>query len=192
MKIGILAGSLMALAVSAPAWADARADVMQAFEKAMAEDGYRVRMAGEAGGKAHQSTLDMQPPDRFHLRSPESEVIVLPGATWMNAAGQWMKLPMDMSGMIRSMTLSAVRDAADTMQDVQKTGSESVNGCESGVYTYRAKGEALGFKADADVTVWICESNGLPVRVISLDAARKARTVLDYDYDTEIRIQAPN
>lgn len=192
MKMRFLAVALLSASVASPVLADARADVMQAYEKAMAQDAYRVQMTSEHRGQSTKTTVDVQPPDRFHMRSPETEVIVLPGATWMNNAGQWMKLPMDMSSMIRGMTLTAMRDGANAMQDVQRIGSEAVNGCESTAYSYRAQGEAMGIKAEADVTMWVCDATGLPVRMISSDTKSKTRTVLDYDYESAIDIRPPN
>jgi Ni/Co efflux regulator RcnB len=117
--------SLMAvlLVAAGTVQADAREEVMQAYEKAMAEESYRVQSRSEHRGRTQQSTIDIQPPDRFHMRSPESEVIVLPGGTWMNQGGQWMKLPMDMSSMIKGLTLSAMRDGANSVQDVREIGS---------------------------------------------------------------------
>lgn len=186
------AAILFSLAFAPSAFADARDAVMQAFEKAMADGSYRAQMTSEYRGKQQQSTLQMQGPDRFHMKNADTEVIVLPGGTWMNAGGQWMKLPMDMSQMIRGMTVTAMRDGANLMKDVKQLGSENVNGCDATLYAYRADGKVMGFKSEADVTVAICGSSGLPVRVISTDLKGKSRTVIDYDYDAPVDIRAPN
>ncbi|MCI1730419.1 MAG: hypothetical protein LKM32_13880 [Chiayiivirga sp.] len=186
--------SLMAvlLVAAGTVQADAREEVMQAYEKAMAEESYRVQSRSEHRGRTQQSTIDIQPPDRFHMRSPESEVIVLPGGTWMNQGGQWMKLPMDMSSMIKSLTLSAMRDGANSVQDVREIGSGSVNGCDATTYAYRAEAKVMGVAAAADVELSICSTSGLPTRVVSTDSKSKSRSVIDYDFDAAIDIRAPN
>ena len=90
MKTTPLLTIALALAVAGPAQADPRADVMSAFEKAMAQTSYRAQSTTDVGGQPQTSTIDVQTPDRFHMRGPGSEVIVLPAGSWMNQGGQWM------------------------------------------------------------------------------------------------------
>ena len=105
--------------LSSQALADARGDVLAAFEAAMAKQAYRAVSVSEHKGKPFESEIQVQLPGSFHIKSAESEVIVLPSGTWMNAGGQWMKLPMDMSKMIQGISLQAMQDGAKLVQDVR-------------------------------------------------------------------------
>jgi hypothetical protein len=174
---------------AADARADARADVFAAFEKAMARQSYRTVATTDTGGRSITTTIDVQLPASFHMKNPDVEVIVLPGATWMNQGGQWMKLPMDMSAMVKNMTVQAMKESAGLVQDVTEEGSETIDGCDATLYRYRTAGKVMGIQADADVQLAICD--GLPVRAITSDKG-KNRTVVSYDYDAKVDIKAPN
>lgn len=172
--------------------ADARAEVLAAFEKAQAHKSYRVVSTTELEGKPVVTTIDVQLPASFHMKNPDTEMIVLPGATWMNQGGQWMRLPMDMSGMVKNMTLQAMREGADLVKSVEETGQETVEGCASSLYKYRTEGRVMGIDATADVQLAVCDSTGLPVRAISEDAKGRGRTVITYDYEAAVDIRPPN
>jgi hypothetical protein len=191
-SITILAVALAASIATSPAHADPRGDVMAAFEQAMAQKSYRATSTSQVRGQAMTSTIQAQPPDRFHMSSPESEVIVVPGGSWMKQGDQWMKLPMDMSAMIKGMTLAAMKDSANLVQDVKELDSADVNGCDSKTYAYHSSGEMMGVSVEAEVEVAICGETGLPVRITSVDTKQKTRTVVDYDYAAAVNIQAPN
>jgi hypothetical protein len=179
-------------ALSSQALADARGEVMAAFEAAMAKKSYRAVSVSEHRGKSFESQIQVQLPGSFHIKSPESEVIVLPSGTWMNAGGQWMKLPMDMSKMIQGISLTAMKEGANLVQDVRELPDAEVAGCASSQYAYRTSGEVMGIKADADVEIAICDDTGLPVRIISTDIKGKSRTTITYDYEAPVDIRAPN
>ena len=188
-RLTLLAVALAA-AAAGPAHADARGEVLAAFEKAMQRASYRVVSNTTSGGREMRSTIDVQLPASFHMKNPDTEVIVLPGATWMNQGGQWMKLPMDMSSMLKGMTLKAMREGADSLQDVRVVGNETIDGCESTKYAYRSEGKVMGVQTDADLQVAVCKDSGLPVRAVS-DDGKGNRSVIEYDYDAEIDIRPP-
>lgn len=180
---------LAAGGIALDAHADARADLLAAYEKAMAETSYRVVTTTEVKGKPVQTTIDVQLPASFHMRNPDVEMIVLPGTTWMKQGGQWMKMPMDMSSMVKAMTLQAMKDGVNLIKDVREKGTETIDGCESTTYAYRTEGKIMGIEANADSEVSICETTGLPVRAVSDDG--KHRTEIAYDYETEVDIRPP-
>lgn len=178
--------------LSSQAQADARADLMAAFEAAMAKQAYRAVSVSEYKGKTLESQIQVQLPGSFHIKSPESEVIVLPSGTWMNAGGQWMKLPMDMSKMIQGISLKAMKEGADLVQDVRELPDATVEGCAASNYAYRTSGKVMGINADAEVEIAICDDTGLPIRIVSADPKGKSRTTITYDYESPVDIRAPN
>lgn len=186
----IVAGLVLAL-WGAQAAAGPREDVMAAFEKAMARDAYRATSTTDADGSTVETLISFRKPGSFHMRNPQTEVIVLPEGTWMKSGGEWMQLPMDMSSMIQGMTLTAMKQAASLIQQVEARGSEAVAGCDSTLYAYRTEGKVMGINASADVELAVCDDTGLPIRVVSSDPRTQARTTLVYDYDTPVEIRAP-
>lgn len=180
------------LGANGAAFADARGEVFAAFDAAMAKSSYRAVSVSEYKGRTTESVIQVQPPGSFHMKSPDTEVIVLPAGTWMNAGGQWMKMPMDMSKMLQGISLQAMKDGASLVQDVQELPAASIDGCTTSNYAYRTSGKVLGIRADADVELSVCDDNGLPVRLVSTDPKRKSRTTITYDYDAPVDIRAPN
>ena len=180
------------LGASTHALADARDEVMAAFEATMAKKSYRAISVSEYKGRSMQSVIQVQLPGSFHIKSDESEVIVLPAGTWMNAGGQWMKLPMDMSKMIQGVSLQAMKDGASLVQSVSELPDSVIEGCAASNYAYSTSGKVMGIQADADVELSICDETGLPIRVVSADPKGKTRTTITYDYEAPVEIRAPN
>lgn len=185
----LLAVALL-LSIAAPALADDRDALIAAFSKAFAKGSFRAEMQTEVDGKPISTRTDVQWPDRFHMRMPEMEVIILPEGTWMNAAGvgQWMPVPMDMSGMIKRFSKQGLDEGLASLKEVSRTGSAEVAGCTSTLYRYRTAGEFLGTARDAVAEAAICDATGLPVRVVT--EGDEPVTVL-YDFATPIDIQPP-
>jgi hypothetical protein len=173
------------------AHADAREDVHAAFEKAMAKSSYVANSVTDAGGRTVESRIEVQLPSSFHMKNADAEIIVVPGGSWMNQGGQWMKLPMDMSAMLKNATLAAMTEGAKLVKDVSETGTETVEGCEATNYAYKTEGRIMGVNVAAKVQLSVCNDSGLPVRVISEDLKGQGRTTVVYDYDAAVDIRAP-
>ncbi len=171
------------------AHADAKGDVLAAYEKAYAKGRYIATMTGESRGKQQRSTVRVQLPDRFHIIVDENETIVLPGAAYMKMGAQWMQLPMDMSQMVKNVSMDAYKNGVDMVQEVREIGSRNVAGCDSALYAYRVDGKAMGMRSEADVELAVCKASGLPVQVVSSE--KKNRSTVDFDYDTPFEIKRP-
>lgn len=191
MKSAASASLLCLSLVSTAVLADPRDEVIAAFDAALAKQAYHVTTITQVRGKDYATRVAVELPGSFHMTSPDSETIVLPRGTWMKMNGEWMKLPMDMSKMVRNLTFEAMKNGERYVQEVEATGSESVLGCDSRNYRYRTDGEVMGFKAKSTVDLSVCGETGLPIRLISTDAKGKSRTELQYDFTTPVSIQAP-
>lgn len=174
----------------APALADAREDLVAAFHKAMSKGHYTAQVLTEAKGRPYQSRVAVIFPDRFHLRTPDSEMVILPEGTWMQAGGQWMKVPMDMSRMIRSYSKEAMENGMAGIREVRVEGSEEVEGCLADLYHYEASGEFMGVKSASRLVAAVCRDSGLPVRLVSTGERGEKVTIL-YDFDSEVTIRPP-
>src|SRR5690606_33276338 len=69
--------------VAAQAHADARGDVIAAYDKAFAKGRSIATVTGDSRGKQQRTTVRVQLPDSFHIIVDANETIVLPGATYM-------------------------------------------------------------------------------------------------------------
>ena len=192
MKHSTIALALCAVFASGAAQADPRAEVMAAFEKMMDDGSYHMRMSADTRNGVVSNEMQVQLPDRFHMKNEGGEFIVLPSGTWMNAGGQWMKMPMNMSQMIAGYSTEAMEKGMAAIQDVQYLGEESVEGCDSKHYSYNARGEFMGIKSDSQTEVWVCGDNGLPVRMVSSERGKDDKVTITYDWDKPVDIRAPN
>lgn len=175
-----LALCVIALALPSLALADARQELISAFGKAFDREAYRIEVdsPGQRGGQAQ---IDVQLPDRFHMRSEEGEFIIHPQGTWAKHGGQWMKMPMDMSAMVASYAQPSREEAEAQLTEVERVGEEEVRGCASTLYRYRNE--------DGTAIAAVCRATGYPTRIQT--EGREAVT-LYYDFDTAIDIRPPN
>jgi len=169
--------------------ADAKADLLSAFDKAYAKGEYIANVVTNTGKKNLTSTIKVKLPGSFHISSEGSETIVLPSGTWVNAGGQWMQLPINMSQMVQNVSIEAYKTGASMVQEVREVGSRNVAGCDSKIYAYRASGKVMGMRSDADMEVAVCQSNGLPVQTVSVE--KKTTSTITFDYDTPFEIRRP-
>lgn len=183
--VALLAGST----VAGVAQADARQDVIDSFTKAFSRGEYIAQIATEVKGRDYTTTMRVEWPSKFHMKNPDTEMIILPEGTWMNAGGQWMKMPMNMSQMIAGYSKDAMEKGIQGMGDVREVGEETVEGCASKLYAYTASGEFMGVKSKSESEVAICQDDGYPVRVRAKDG--KEAVTITYDFSTDVDIQPP-
>lgn len=168
------------------AMADPRQELIDAFSKVSEHDGFRIEVdARGAGGGTPPTRVDVQPPDRFHMRSAEGEFIVHPAGTWVRQAGQWMRMPMDMSGLMAEFSQPGREEAEEKIGEVELVGREDVRGCDSKVYRYRGVEDGR----PQESTVAVCQRDGLPIRVQNQEGAEQV--TLYFDFHTPIDIQPP-
>lgn len=187
MKHSIVLTALVAGLLSGTAAADPRSELVGAFQKVMQVGSYRMHIQSSAGP---DTMLEVQLPDRFHMKNSQSEMVILPGGTWVNAGGRWMKAPMDMSKLTQSHTKQATQEGIDSLQEVTYLGDETVEGCASRHYRYAVRGTLMGAKANSTAETWICGENGMPIKVVSTDKGDSVTII--YDFDAAVNIRPPN
>lgn len=193
-RFRFLAAALAALVLPLAALAGPKEDILAAHQK-MLEKG-KFRITGTTTSKKNTTALWMEVewPDRYHMRNADAEFIIVPGRTFMKQGNQWMPFPMDMSNMIRHLTPEAMRQGYEAMRDVQDLGTEDVDGRPARVYAYATSGEIMGIRSDSRVKLWIDADSGLVVKqVVDGEAMRiPSTTEQRYEYDPSIAIRAPN
>lgn len=186
---GQLAMLLLAALCAGGAAASDRDELVKAFDKAMDKGRYSASIETQMRGRPYSTEMKVIFPDRYHMRTPDAEIIILPQGTWMNAGGQWMKMPMNMSQQIASYSREAMKRGMASVTEVTRHGSETIAGCESDLYRYRASGEFMGVKDSSQAIAAICRDSGLPVRVVSVGAEP---VTIHYDFESEVSIAPPN
>jgi hypothetical protein len=159
----------------------------------------RFRMTGTTVGDGQTTKMERAVvwPDRYHMKMDAgdsvTEIIVIPGETWMKQGDSWMKLPMDMGAMIKSLTPEAMRKAFDGMSNIRELGSESIDGRDAVGYAYDSKVEMMGITSTSSVRLWIDEDTGLPIRqeIDGEAMGTRSKTVHDYVFDPAVEVRAP-
>lgn len=185
------AGYCLALCLLSVAFSSARADdrqvVIDAYLRAYQHNSYRLELRN-MDGSGQSATVDVQMPDRFHLRSPQGEFIVHPSGTWARQGGAWSKLPTDMTEMMAAYQPPTREQAERDIGAVAFVMEETVEGCRSRTYRYQSDSEAFGAgPSGEDVILSICQDTGLPIRVQPVSATAS----LIYDFGTQVDIRPP-
>jgi len=190
MKSSFLLVALL-LPMSSAALADARKEVETAFRKVLNDKSYVATITTTDKRRNVTVRMMVELPDRFHMKTDETEIIVLPEGTWMNAAGQWMRSPVNMSQMIASYSADAMEKGIDAIGQVEYIGEETVEGCASKNYRYSQSGEFMGMRSSGDVLLSICQSNGKPIRIVSSQKGKADAATIVYDWDAPVNIRPP-
>ncbi len=145
-------------------------------------------------GRVMQSEMRANWPNRFHMKSAETEFIIIGDNTWMRPEGQnWMKFPMNMSKIIDAYKPEAMKAATEGTTNVRQLGDESINGHDCKVFAYDFDTKVMGIRSKGSSTVYLDKTSGYPVRAESEGEAmgQRSKTVVDYTYDAGIRVVAP-
>lgn len=196
--VRLAALALLPLALAGPALGGPKEDIMAAHQKLVERGKFRMTSVTEGGGTTARTEAMVEWPDRYHMKTDaggqKSEMIILPAGTWMKQGGSWMKFPMDMSAMIKSMTPDAMKQAYDGMSNLREIGASEINGRDATGYAYDSKVTMMGITSTSSVKLWIDDDSGLPLRqeIDGEAMGTKSTTVQDYDYETAVSVRAPD
>lgn len=172
--------------------ADARDEVIAAWENTMARGSYRMQMSTEGRGRTQSQEIDVQLPSSFHMRSPETEMVMLPQGTWMRVNGSWMRMPVNVSQMAEAYSADAIEQGKQSLQQVERVGEGVVEGCDAVTYRYTSSGKFMGIRNDSTTEMAVCKDSGLPRLLTSTSGGRRADTVrIVYDFEAAIDIRPP-
>lgn len=172
--------------------ADARDEVIAAWENTMARGSYRMQMSTESRGRTQSQEIDVQLPSSFHMRSPETEMVMLPQGTWMRVNGSWMRMPVNVSQMAEAYSADAIEQGKQSLQQVERVGEGVVEGCYAVTYRYTSSGKFMGIRNDSTTEMAVCKDSGLPRLLTSTSGGRRADTVrIVYDFEAAIDIRPP-
>jgi hypothetical protein len=139
-----------------------------------------------------KAELEYVKPDRYHIKNPEGEIIIIGSSAYARENDGWEKLPADLGAEINRMRQNFnTAGALDSIGEVKKTGTETVDGKEATIYAYSLKEDALPVK---NLTrVWIANDTGLPLKIVveTENADQKQTVTTKYDYTKTVKIEAP-
>ncbi|MGQ0799121.1 MAG: hypothetical protein ACT4NL_03285 [Pseudomarimonas sp.] len=190
-RIAMALGGVVALSAATGVQADARDEVVAAFRAAMSEDSYRMHLevANKRGPVLTQ--IDVQLPNRFHIRSSEIDFISIANVSYINAGGTWTQVPVDMSSQLQGFRITDLEQAASALTNVETGPEEVVKGCKSRLYRYQTSSTVAGRSSQDQAELAICQTNGLPVRLRSAPTTKGEAVTIHYDYDAKVDIRAP-
>jgi hypothetical protein len=174
-------------------------DVLRRSHAAMIDQGaFVTEMTADSGGRKVQTRVEVVWPDRYHMTSSgggaDTEVIILPGTTWMKQGGQWMKLPMDMGQMIQAFQPDAMKQSIDNIANAEELPQDSVDGKAARVIRYDTQATVMGVRSKSTVKAWLDADTLLPLmQEIDGEAmGMRSRTTQRYSYPDGLTIEAPN
>lgn len=135
--------------------------------------------------KEMDTTLLYAAPDRYHMKSVDSEIIAIGKLSWLKDGQGWVKSDIDFGGAIQGARPRLDAAAASRMKDVKLLRKEDRAGKAVSVYSY----------TDADIvnTIWIEDGTGRLLQTtaqIEFGGKTHDRTTV-FDYETPVRIEAP-
>jgi hypothetical protein len=132
--------------------------------------------------------LDMEyvAPDRFRIKKPEGELIVIGAMVYSNETGKWEKVEdAEASVSIRDQITAGIAEGVKSLKDVEVVGKEKFNNREATVYSHKV--------GDATIKIWIETATGLQLKnelETNVTGELMKQTTV-YDYDTPVKIEAP-
>jgi hypothetical protein len=184
-------------APTAAAATDPKDAIAKSMRAIMAAKAYRVLQVVQTSTTTYTNTVEMIPPDRFHIVSGATaagtEIIVVGKNSYQKVNGQWMTFPMDIGSLVQSLSSQASDDAIAATSEQKLVGPDVLDGVPMLVYSYVSKAKFGDVETTGNVKVWIGVADGLPHKqVVEGEAMGYKSTTTQYmTYDPTIKIEAP-
>ena len=180
-----------ALTSSVALAADARDDVLKAYQKLMAAK-FTVDITTVSGSDTMKSHGEYDTVDRIHFKNDKVEMIVLPEGTWMRTGKDWTQPPVDMGGMVKQFIPRSIEEMRAATKSATDDGMTTWNGQSLHVYSYDIDTTMMGIHVTSTNKIFI-NASGQIVHVESNGEAvgRKSHTLQDVHYDDSIKVVAP-
>ncbi|CAN5851115.1 hypothetical protein BH20ACI4_BH20ACI4_12850 [soil metagenome] len=138
-----------------------------------------------------KTELEYSKPDRYRIKNPLSEVIVIGSDGYIKEQDKWKKIPEDIGAQIEAMKKSFNAESMKTIKEVSKSDTEKIDGKDAILYTYSI--EPGPNTPNNSTKVWIAKDSGLPLKIIvetvNADATQRVTTI--YNYTKQVKIEAP-
>jgi hypothetical protein len=179
-------------AASGLARADARSDVLDAFQKMM-DSRFAIDARSTSDGETTTSHAEYDTIKRIHMKTAEMEMIVLPGSTWMRSGdGEWSQPPFDMGAMASKLVPQTIGEMQKGITNVKDEGAATWQGQPARILSYDMDTKVMMFTVSSHNRIWL-DAQG---RIIHSEAestamGKQSHTEQDIRYDDSIRVNAP-
>lgn len=168
--------------------AGAKDEVRAASARFMAAKSWQATMQG-SGPQAMSATMEFQAPDRYRMRMPQGEQVLVGDALWMSMGGRTMKIPLPAGTLTQWRQPSAWSRSVDRMV-VTAEGSGVVDGVKARRYRLEQRDPM-----PSTMTLWV-GPDGYPLQVVSTGSGGRGGAVtmtIRYSRfnDPAIRVNAP-
>ena len=177
-----------------PVAADARDEVVAAVEAMSARKSYRATTETTIRGAETmviRTTVDAIPPSRFHVRTDDGEVLIVPEGAWQRTDGPWRPFEGDARALVAGMSHAATPESLANIRNARDAGAETVRGCESSHLVYDVATDFSGQSVLVRCDLWVCDRTGLPIRITTGDDGGTVTLTADFDFDRDISISKP-
>ena len=180
-----------ALTSSVALAADARDDVLKAYQKLMAAK-FTVDITTVSGSDTMKSHGEYDTVDRIHFKNDKVEMIVLPEGTWMRTGKDWTQPPVDVGGMVKQFIPRSIEEMRAATRSATDDGMTTWNSQSLHAYSYDIDTTMMGIHVTSTNKIFI-NASGQIVHVESNGEAvgRKSHTLQDVHYDDSIKVVAP-
>lgn len=170
-------------------------EVMSAARAQMTQKGYRTRILSESAGTKTEMSVEFVAPDRYHIVSPATEMIIIADKTYMKQGNTWTQMPMDMGAMLKQFQDPAfmMESTGLVMSNVSYKGVEEVDGVPADLYEYDSTITLQETPYSSHTQLWVSKETGLPLKSANtseLAGVKSVATTL-YEYPTDLTIEAP-
>ena len=185
---------------------DPQSVVANARQLLKGQKAYRVRSTSvtSMGGQSRTGLREFVAPDRMHSVEDGREIIVIGKTMYVKRGDEWRNMGTQVSDMAEKMkegvqNMSAEERAQATKgltADYKSLGDETLDGTPTAVYEMHSQMDTHVEGVGSITTVtkfWIGKADGLIRKEESdgTEAGMKVKTTRIYEYDPEIKIEAP-
>ena len=169
--------------------ANPKDDLLNATKRLHAQDAFSVTVTNNLFPDT-KIEFEYAKPDRYHIKNPKAELIVIGKDGYGREGGKWTKVNEDLSGVIEQMKRGFNADSMKAIKEVKKVGTEKIGGKDANIYEYSISRDKI---AQNSTKVWVATDSGLPLKMTvesqQTDATQKQTTT--YSYDKNVKIEAP-
>lgn len=176
---------------------DVREELFALLDAQREVGSWRAMQVIETDEGTFESTVDHVVPDRFRMTmdfaGQTMELIIIGDTFYQNMGGTWTELPVDLGQQFTNIYSNPDAFLEEAVTDVEFVGTEDLDGVPTRVYRFTSVDTIEGTDATTDVTMWVRESDNLPIKQLILTNADGVTGTITqtYDYDVEIVIEPP-
>jgi hypothetical protein len=152
-------------------------------------DAFQMK-ADSIGDEPTHMELEFVSPDRYHMKRPEYEAIIIGRDMYLNHNGTWRKNQRQIDRPIGAGRDFLNEEVIKQISEVKLENDETVNGQEA--FVYRIRGATPESTATYQSKVWVGKGTGLPIKIESeFSDGPVTKMTAAYAYSPDVPIETP-